>query len=566
MAQDTLDLQGERINLTPEEIQEEEILNSLKKVVNEYSMIYDTIDAEDILKDIESNPDKINALTNAINDIGAKEGLDLNGAKDRYEAYMSDDFNINGYVQNLVEKNDKDSLSSFLGAQALSLSDTYKEHQNLKTQNLEYSSNVTDYNNIQEKWNKLCEEYGDPPMSIVEDWNTERDSIYQNLEGTPMERMINTSTYSDINNTLKGLENSRENKQEQNIQTQDTQSQNTQLQTTNNDSRWQTIKNKLKEIGESLKGIFGGTRGFEKEVIQPAEEQLENVTQETDTGEKNLLSGVKEFLDKNVKSKIGNLKEKGLDGLEDLKDKIFGDQDLGELSQNFLDAKENGDTDQMARLSKQIVKINAEQEPQKYKEMSEEQMYNYSLSSGLAALDTEAYRETLSEEELKNSDTILEAMGIASRENYLNNDFDTNGQLLSERLLNIKEEQSVGPNYYYGALNASINNVDTKYHDAKNTKLSNLEFMERFEHYDDIDFDRMYMLRTSYGDIQDKFNSLGLNYLKNVKNIDTTEAKEYLDKIYPDDDHEFYTQLPEDLLIEKQEEKVPWEGRNPDRY
>ena len=315
----------------------------------------------------------------------------------------------------------------------------------------------------------------------------------------------------------------------------------------------------LNRIGELFKNLFDGN-GFEKDVINPSEESLNNLTQETETTEKGLLASVKEFIDENVTSKIGNLKEKGLEGLEGLKDRIFEGPDLEELSQNFLDAKENGETDQMARLSKQIVKINAEQEPQKYKEMSEEQMYNYSLSSGLASIDTETYRETLSKDELEKFDTILEAMGIASREKYLNNDFDTNGQLMSERLLSIKEEKSVGPNNYYQNFVDSMERVELKYNAAKNPESVNLDLMERFERIDDTKISN----QPSYGKVKDTFNSIGLDYLENVKNVDTTKAKEYLDKGYGDG-HRLYTQVPEELFEQKEEQTVPWEGRNFDR-
>lgn len=106
----------------------------------------------------------------------------------------------------------------------------------------------------------------------------------------------------------------------------------------------------LSKIGELLKNIFDGENGFKKNIINPAEQSLENLTQSTENIEKNLLTNVREFIDKNVTPRIGNLKGKNLDGLED---RGVADQDLGELSQNFLDARENGDIDQMERLSKQ---------------------------------------------------------------------------------------------------------------------------------------------------------------------------------------------------------------------
>lgn len=131
---------------------------------------------------------------------------------------------------------------------------------------------------------------------------------------------------------------------------------------------------RTQNIKDKLKGFFSKNNGFEKDIINPTQGYLANENQEIENTEKILMSTIKEFIDKNVKSKTEGLKEKRVNELEDLRNEILENQDLGELSQNVLDSKENSDPDQMARISKQNEEEQQRNDELKQKQQSEDEL------------------------------------------------------------------------------------------------------------------------------------------------------------------------------------------------
>ena len=139
------------------------------------------------------------------------------------------------------------------------------------------------------------------------------------LQITEAERFTNGITakkYADyyFNEMNKGYKNiTKEQKaqpkdtQKKDIQEQDKQSQDTQLQTTDNNSILRTSKNKISKIMESLKNLFKGNKGFESDIINPAENILEESTNENSLNEKDISSGFKEYITDKINSAKENM-------------------------------------------------------------------------------------------------------------------------------------------------------------------------------------------------------------------------------------------------------------------
>lgn len=435
-------------DLNEEEQLEKKILEYITEAYREYSLGLDLLKPEDILKGIESDSEKVKVLTNAIQENGQKKELDL----ERYENWKGDKVNIEGRVAASTERGDKYELLSLLAGETLSLAELYEQHQNLKTENPEYSSKVEEYNNIYEEWQKFSEEYR--VVSLPEDWKARFDEIYKDLEGTPIEQMMNTTIYSEINSTKEGLgiirelnSNELDNAQTDKEQKQEETTENTQLPDTQNKNILDKIKEIISNFGKYIKeGLSGAGKKIKSIFKGNAEEsfdkEIEEITEQSSDENYNTWDTWKTLIGSTVAiPKFDSAKDSEL---EEIADALFGTKDLGELSQEFLTAKENGDKEQMEKLAERIINLNDQEKLKTYNNLNnnKELANHYIIASGLGKFDTEEYMKTLDNNEIQDSEDIIKAMNIASREKYLDNDFYTNQKIFTDKTLKYKNMSS----------------------------------------------------------------------------------------------------------------------------
>lgn len=404
---------------------EEQVLAYLMDVVNEYSENYNNSEysSEEILKDIDSNPSKIKALTESINSIEENEGLDFNIARNDYT--VSEITNYEKYIEEIG--NDKNFLLNSIGAEAIDMSNKYYKSQD-------------------------------------------------RIKGTPIKFNANKNT-NHIDSALDILENDREQ--------QSSQAEMQQQNTENNNQI--NSRNKLNKIGELFKRIFGGNKNFEKEVITPAEGQVEGLSRENSSNEANIFNNLQNFIDEKVTSKIPKLQDINLNSLDNFKEQLLESQDLGKLSQNWNEQFYNyligeGDLGEVEKLGKRVVSVGRDQEFDRYKNMNENEMANSAIAEGIAALETEEYKQRnpkAIEVDEKRFNKMIEAMKIARREKYINNDFNANVDLLKNKIVNI-DSNKTGGRKQLGELSLALDLADYKRSLIKN-EYNEKDFMKKYE-------------------------------------------------------------------------------------
>ncbi len=404
---------------------EEQVLAYLTDVVNQYSESYNNSEysAEEILKDIDSNPSKIRALTESINSIEKSEGLNFDMARNDYTA--SEITNYEKYIQEMG--NNKDFLLNSIGAEAIDMSNKYYKSQD-------------------------------------------------RINGTPIKFNASKNT-SHINSALEILENNRK---QQSSET------NMQQQTVEGNNLLNK-RNKLNKIGDFFKRIFSGNKNFEKEVITPAEGQVESLSRENSSNEANIFSNLQNFIDEKVTSKIPKLQDINLSSLDNFREQLLESQDLGKLSQNWNEQFYNyqigeGDLGEVEKLGKRLVSVGKDQEFDRYKNMNENEMANSAIAEGIAALEAEEYKQRnpkAIEIDEKRFNKMIEAMKIARREKYINNDFNSNVDLLKNKITSINSNKT-GGRKQLGELSLALDLSDYKRSLIKN-EYNEKDFMKKYE-------------------------------------------------------------------------------------
>lgn len=277
----------------------QKVMDSLTEIVSEYYNIYGNpeYDPNDILNGLNSNDDKIKALSDAIKNIGNNEGLDFNKVSGLMENRNNSEGNgeVSNYIEQLIENGDNNSLLEFLGAEGLEFEKLYQEHKEFAKENPDYLQSIR---KDQEMTSYRKGMYDNGQISSQE-FDMEWIENEKKLDETPFDELSYGNDTQYINKTLKGLESIKESEKNQTYY--ETSENETQLQEVNSKGFFQIIK-------EKLKNMFSGSKQFEENVMQPAEEQLGDIVPD----EKGILEKVEEFIDKNVRGRINNLKEKTL--------------------------------------------------------------------------------------------------------------------------------------------------------------------------------------------------------------------------------------------------------------
>lgn len=236
-------------------------------------------------------------------------------------------------------------------------------------------------------------------------------------------------------------EQGKETNKEQSTEIKDVQSNDMQLQTTQSNGFFQNIKEKLSKISENIKNLFNGNQQFEKEIVEPAQQELNEMTEESQFTNNNILNDVQEFLNKNVVEKVNDLKENVFSSFEFLNGQTLENENFGQLSQEWKecygssgDMSDNFNSEELKNLSQKLVKVGTVQDIGNYRYMNGEECYNSTLAEALATWDTEKNRQ-LSAQDYE--DVVYDAMKMVKTQDYLNNDFNTNKETLSERFSHV---------------------------------------------------------------------------------------------------------------------------------
>lgn len=282
---------------------------ALCQTMETFYMIYGNpeYNYETILGDtsIKTYDERIDAFEAAIRRIGEKEGLDFKKAREGYEeALKAGKFkSFSDYFTEMSTTMNESERLSLIGARALETVELHREESELIRNDPEYAMKMYEYHNKSNREDDMREwgwdRFDDLTFEEMQSWGMDGEEILDENSVTVRKQGMG----SDLLGVNRKVQRTIENSKEESAKEESAKEENTQLQTTDNNSIWQIIKNKASKIMEFLKNIFKGNKDFEGEVINPADNILEESTNENPLEEKE-VSSFKEIMN----DKINNAK------------------------------------------------------------------------------------------------------------------------------------------------------------------------------------------------------------------------------------------------------------------